>query len=65
MKASEMRQKDSTALRALMKELATKLFQLRMMQGSGQLKKNHELKLVRNDIARVNTVLTELAKKGE
>jgi large subunit ribosomal protein L29 len=35
-----------------------------MQKGTGQLVKPHELRRVRRDIARVNTVLNEKSKEG-
>lgn len=65
MKASELRQQGQSTLRTMLRELSTKHFQLRMQNGSGQLTANHQLKAMRKDIARVNTLLTELENKGE
>jgi ribosomal protein L29 len=36
-----------------------------MQQATGQLARNHEHRRVRKDIARVKTVLAELAKQGD
>jgi large subunit ribosomal protein L29 len=44
--------------------LAHQQLKLKMQAGSGQLAKNHQLRQVRHDIARVKTILTEL-EKGE
>lgn len=55
-----MRQQGLSSLRTVLKNLSSKQFQLRMQLGSGQLNTNHLLKVVRKDIARAKTILTEL-----
>ncbi len=63
MKASQLRQQDKTTLKTTLMDLEGKQFQLKMKHGSGQLAKNHQLKQVRHDIARVKTIMRELEKK--
>lgn len=65
MKANELREKDKTALSTLLQDLSKKYFQLKMQHGSGQLSQNHQLKQVKRDMARVKTVMHELARQGE
>lgn len=65
MKASEIRQQSKTTLKAMLRDLVKKQFKLKMQQGSGQLSKNHQLKQVRRDIARINTVVHEMNNNGE
>jgi large subunit ribosomal protein L29 len=62
MNASELRKKSKDELNASLVELSREQFNLRMQKGSGQLAKSSEIKQVRRDIARINTVLTELAR---
>lgn len=62
MKAQELRDKTVTELREELESLLREQFNLRMQQGTGQLSKPHQMKDVRRNIARVNTVLTEKAK---
>ncbi len=61
MKTAELRQKKPEELDTLMLELLREQFNLRMQKGSGQLSKPSEVKRVRRSIARVKTVLTEMA----
>ena len=61
MNATELRQKTKVELRALLLELSRERFNLKMQKGTGQLPKSHIIKNVRLDIARVQTVLNELA----
>jgi large subunit ribosomal protein L29 len=59
MKAKELRQKDSEALRQERLELTREAFNLRMQKATGQQPRPSQFKGVRRDIARINTVLAE------
>ena len=61
MEAVELRQKKSEELDALLLELLREQFNLRMQKGTGQLSKPSEVKRVRRTIARVKTVIAEVA----
>lgn len=61
MNASEIRNKSKDELGALLVELAREQFNLRMQKGTGQLTNSSQIKVVRKNIARVQTVLNELA----
>ena len=61
MKAVELRQKKSEELDTLLLELLREQFNLRMQKGTGQLNKPSEVKRVRRTIARVKTVIAEMA----
>ncbi len=63
MKASELRQKSTSELNEELQALLKEQFNLRMQQGSGQQVKPHLFGRVRNDIARIKTILTEQAKQ--
>jgi large subunit ribosomal protein L29 len=62
MKASELRQKSRDELSALLIELARERFTLQMQKGTGQLSKTAQVKKVRRDVARVQTVLNEMVR---
>jgi len=62
MKASELRQKSCDELSALLIDLARESFALKMQKGTGQLTKTAQVKKVRRDVARVQTVLNEMAR---
>jgi len=62
MKATELRNKSKDELVASLIELTREQFNLRMQKGTGQLVKSSQVKQVRRDIARINTVLTEMAR---
>lgn len=62
MKASELRTKNKEELNSTLIHLAKEQFNLRMQKGVGQLAKSSQVKQVRRDIARVNTILAELTR---
>ncbi len=64
MKASELRDKDSAALGKELTDLLKAQFGLRMQIATQQLSNTSQLKKVRRDIARVRTVITEVAAKN-
>ena len=64
MEAKELREKSVEELKALEADLATEAFKLRMQLGNQQLDRNHMVKVVRRDIARIKTILTQ-KQKGE
>ncbi|MGY8905153.1 MAG: 50S ribosomal protein L29 [Burkholderiales bacterium] len=57
MKATELRQKDATALQTEVKELQKAYFGLRMQKATQQLNNTATLKSTRRDIARAKTIL--------
>lgn len=62
MKAIELRSKSKDELSQTLLELSREQFNLRMQKGTGQLAKPSQVKAVRKDIARINTILSELAR---
>lgn len=64
MNITELRDKDTAALRAERVELLREQFNLRMQKATGQLAKPHLLKQVRRNIARINTILAEQRAEG-
>ena len=62
MNATELRNKSKDELAATLVELSREQFNLRMQKGSGQLAKSSQVKQVRREIARINTVLSEMAR---
>lgn len=59
MKASELRQKDSVALKAELDGLLKSQFSLRMQKATQQLGNTVQIKTVRRDIARIRTIQNE------
>ena len=58
---TELRKKDAAGLKQELQDLLREQFNLRMQQGSGQLSKPHQVKVVRRSIARIKTLLKEKA----
>jgi large subunit ribosomal protein L29 len=65
MKANELRDKSVEDLNKELLSLTREKFNLRMQNGSGQLTRPHQMKVVRRSIARVKTILKEKAGKAE
>lgn len=59
MKVSELREKSATELNEELLSLRREQFNLRMQLGTGQLARNHQLRQVRRNIARVKTVINQ------
>jgi len=59
--ASELRQKTIEELNAILLEKGKEQFNLRMQKGTGQLSKPDQVKKVRRDIARIHTIINEMA----
>jgi large subunit ribosomal protein L29 len=64
MNASELRDKSIDELRQRLGELRKDQFNYRMQKSTGQLGQSHLLKVVRQDIARVKTIISEKQKSG-
>ena len=65
MKASELKKKSVTELQDELQGLLREQFNLRMQKGSGQLSSPARFKAVRKDIARVKTVMNQMAATNE
>jgi len=64
MQVSDLRKKSVDELNEELVALRREQFNLRMQQATGELSHNHEHLRVRKDIARVKTVLNELARSA-
>jgi large subunit ribosomal protein L29 len=62
MKIKEIREMSHQELAARKHELREESFHLRIQQQSGQLEKPSQLRAIRREIARLETVLTEKTK---
>ena len=62
MKATDLRAKSIDELNEELVALRREQFNLRMQHATGELTHNHEHGRVRKDIARVKTVIAELAR---
>lgn len=65
MKASEIRALSSDEMEQKLTDLKHELFNLRFQHEIGQLENSSKLKQTRKDIARIQTVLGELARNPE
>jgi len=61
MKYSDLADKNSAELKAMLKVKKTELFTLKIKQKMMQLQNNSELSVTKKDIARINTALTAVA----
>ena len=59
MKATELRNKTNEELEAMLKDLKTKLFNLRFQHAINQLDNPHKIADTKKDIARVMTIIAE------
>jgi len=62
--AKDYKEKSAAELKEELLNLRKEQFNLRMQQGAGQMSKPHLFKMVRRDIARIKTILTEKDKAG-
>ena len=62
MKYSDLKDKSLADLEALLKEKKTELFGLRMKKQLSQLQNVSEIRMVRKDIARINTAINAVKK---
>jgi large subunit ribosomal protein L29 len=61
MNASELRQKSKDELGIMLVDLSREQFNLKMQKGTGQLSKPDQVKKVRRNVARIHTILNEMA----
>lgn len=64
MKAQELRTKSVTDLQSDLAALTKEQFNLRMQKATGQMSKTSQIRAVRRDIARVQTILSEKQRMG-
>jgi len=62
MKYSDLAEKSSAELQAMLKEKKGELFTLKMKQKTMQLQNTSELRVAKKDIAKINTALTAVAE---
>jgi len=61
MKYSDLADKNTAELQAMLKEKKTELFTLKIKQKMMQLQNTSELRVAKKDIARINTALAAVA----
>ena len=64
MKMSELKDLTAVELTAKSRDLRQEMFNLRLQQTGGQLEKPNRLRLLRKDIARIETRMTQMRKKA-
>jgi large subunit ribosomal protein L29 len=64
MKISALKDLTLPELRAKSRDLRQEVFNLRLQQASAQLEKTARLRTLRRDIARIETRITQLARKA-
>lgn len=60
MNANELRSNSADELQKQLEDLLKEQFNLRMQKGTGQLSRPSQMRIVRRDIARIKTVMTEI-----
>jgi large subunit ribosomal protein L29 len=65
MKTAELRGKDAQELRQELQTLLREQFAMRMQQATDQKIRSHRFKLIRQDVARIYTVLRQKELQGE
>ena len=63
-KADEFRTKSADELADQLGKLKKEQFNLRFQRANGQLEKTNRIRVVRKDIARIQTILTEQRRKA-
>ncbi len=63
-KADEFRTKSTDELADQLGKLKKEQFNLRFQRANGQLEKTNRIRVVRKDIARIQTILTEQRRKA-
>ena len=64
MTSKEIRELSPGEITTKLRELREQLLQLRLRKQTGQVEKTHELRTLRKDIARLETILNEKKKKA-
>ena len=64
MKMSELKDFTLTELAAKSRDMRQEIFNLRLQQASSQLEKPSRLRILRKDIARIETQISALRKKA-
>lgn len=59
MKPQDIRELSPTEIETKLRETRDALVQLRLRKNTGQVEKTHELRALRKDIARFETILTQ------
>lgn len=64
MTSKEIRELSPSEITTKLRELREQLLQLRLRKQTGQVEKTHELRAIRKDIARLETILNQKNRKA-
>jgi large subunit ribosomal protein L29 len=64
MTSKEIRDLSATEITAKLREIREQLLQLRLRKQTGQVEKTHELRTLRKDIARLETIANQKKSKA-
>jgi len=64
MTSKEIRDLAPTEITTKLREIREQLLQLRMRRQTGQVEKTHELRTLRKDVARLETILNEKKRQA-
>ena len=65
MTSKEIRELSPAEITTKLRETRDQLLQLKLRKQTGQVEKTHELRTLRKDIARMETIATEKKAKGQ
>ena len=65
MTSKEIRELSPTEIGTKLREIRDQLLQLKLRKQTGQVEKTHELRTLRKDIARLETIANEKKAKGQ
>jgi large subunit ribosomal protein L29 len=63
MKSKEIRELATAEIEIKLRDIRGQLLQLRLRKQTGQVEKTHEIRLLRKDIARLETILCQKTQK--
>lgn len=59
MKAAELREKTVSELNSSLNDIRRQQFKLRLNKAGGEMTKTHQIKLLRRDVARIQSIMAE------
>ena len=65
MKMTELRELTKQELETRLEDLKEELFNLRFQKASNRLENSHQIRIVKKEVARINTLLTEREMQGD
>ncbi|HCX72766.1 MAG TPA: 50S ribosomal protein L29 [Candidatus Cloacimonas sp.] len=65
MKMNELRELTKQELETRLEDLKEELFNLRFQKASNRLENSNQIRIVKKEVARINTLLTEIKMQGD